>query len=364
MGAWARLSILAACLALAACAGPGAVPEGPSQQERPPFDLANAPEPPDYDNPAAWAALPWREDAADVVPTGSALPNRQDGVGVDVFFIYPTTDQRTDRWNAPLDDEVVNEWTDRSVITRQAGAFNAAGRVFAPRYRQGSSRTGDPGRKDGGPAFALAFDDVHEAFQHYLAHWNRGRPFILAGHSQGGFLGARLLEEIVRDPSLKEQLVAAYLIGSPITQADALERFPNVPTCASETQTGCLLAWNVFLDNADLTPIRQYIRSHAHTEAGRAPGSRAICAVPAFGKALGGLYAEPGSEDELRVVNYEAKLSCNGGELLISRDVLDALDIKPLTNGIMHFHDFGIFYEEIRADAARRAQAFVEKRKP
>ena len=35
-----------------------------------------------------------------------------------------------------------------------------------------------------------------------------------------------------------------------------------------------------------------------------------------------------------------------------------ALDMKPLPGGSMHYHDFGLFYADIRADAVRRARAF------
>lgn len=33
---------------------------------------------------------------------------------------------------------------------------------------------------------AVAWKDVKNAFEHYLTHYNQGRPFILAGFSQGG----------------------------------------------------------------------------------------------------------------------------------------------------------------------------------
>ena len=39
-----------------------------------------------------------------------------------------------------------------------------------------------PGRED---ALELAYTDIEAAFEHYLAEYNNGRPFIIAGHSQG-----------------------------------------------------------------------------------------------------------------------------------------------------------------------------------
>ena len=45
-------------------------------------------------------------------------------------------------------------------------------------------------------------------------------------------------------------------------------------------------------------------------------------------------------------------------------DVDPALDLKPLPGGSMHFHDFGLFYADIRADAVRRARRSGAAAKP
>lgn len=33
--------------------------------------------------------------------------------------------------------------------------------------------------------YPIALQDIEHAFDYYLKHYNQGRPFILAGHSQG-----------------------------------------------------------------------------------------------------------------------------------------------------------------------------------
>jgi len=35
-----------------------------------------------------------------------------------------------------------------------------------------------------------------------------------------------------------------------------------------------------------------------------------------------------------------------------------ALDLQPLPGGSMHFHDFGLFYADIRHNVAQRIAAF------
>jgi hypothetical protein len=44
---------------------------------------------PDYTKDTSWAALPGREDSADVIPTGLTL-DANAKVAVDVFFVHPT----------------------------------------------------------------------------------------------------------------------------------------------------------------------------------------------------------------------------------------------------------------------------------
>lgn len=134
------------------------------------FDALGSPPPPDYANPAHWAALPDREDAADEVPLG-ADPDAQASARVNAFFVHPTTYYRTRAWNQPLDDADVNRFTDEVVIRGAASVFNACCRVYAPRYRQaalGALPLFDDTR-DGARAVELAYRDVEAAFDHSLA---------------------------------------------------------------------------------------------------------------------------------------------------------------------------------------------------
>ncbi len=41
-------------------------------------------------------------------------------------------------------------------------------------------------------AFDLAYEDLKTAFENYLKHYNKGRPIIIASHSQGSLHALRL----------------------------------------------------------------------------------------------------------------------------------------------------------------------------
>ncbi|MBK6950196.1 MAG: DUF3089 domain-containing protein [Haliscomenobacter sp.] len=208
------------------------------------FEEGSGPAPPDYSNPSSWAALPGRSDEADLFPEGS--PENQANAPADVFFIHPTTYVKKNRdiqWNASLDDEKLNRKTDESTIRYQASVFNLAGRVYAPRYRQAHYQAYlSRQREDAAKAFALAYDDVRQAFEYYLQHHNQGRPILIAAHSQGAQHGRRLLKDYVDGKPLQSKLVAAYLAGMPVSRV----LYQTLPPCITPEQTGCFCTWRTY----------------------------------------------------------------------------------------------------------------------
>lgn len=198
---------------------------------------------PDYGDLHYWAAHPWKKDPADSVPKPLRKGFVKDS-SVDVFFIHPTTLTAKDdvRWNAPIDDAVINAKTDYSTILYQASVFNEQCRVFAPRYRQAHIRAFFTDEKAADTAFEIAYEDVKAAFDFYLQHYNNGRPIIIAGHSQGTKHAARLLKEFFEGKPLQNKLVCAYTIGMPVPQ----NYFATIPACKDASSTGCIVSWRTF----------------------------------------------------------------------------------------------------------------------
>lgn len=199
---------------------------------------------PDYANLDYWAAHPWKKDPSDSVPK-PLWQEKRDSVA-DVFFVHPTTFTRKkdfERANASIDDDYINAKTDYSTILLQASAFNQSSRVFAPRYRQahiGNFYIADSSASS--KALALAYEDIRTAFQYYLEHFNNGRPIVIASHSQGAVLSARLLKEFFDGRPLQSQLVVAYIIGWPLEK----KLLSNIPACSTPEQTGCVCGWRTF----------------------------------------------------------------------------------------------------------------------
>src|SRR5436190_19184773 len=162
-----------------------------------PFQTYTPPPAPNYADRASWVLL----------PSNPSAPGPNDPP-VDVFFVHPTTFDGGRNWNGPIDDAAAGRLASRVMLPNYAGPFRSVGRVFAPRYRQASLYSHITSRDDAREARAFAYADVAAAFQRYLAEDNQGRPFIIVGVEQGGFLAERLLIDL--DPAHRSNLVAAY----------------------------------------------------------------------------------------------------------------------------------------------------------
>jgi pimeloyl-ACP methyl ester carboxylesterase len=196
---------------------------------------------PDYSQLNYWAAHPDKKDPSDSL-VNQLQPEVRDS-SVDVFFIYPTTyTGKRQGWNADINDAGLNAKTDYTSILYQASVFNRDCRVFAPRYRQAHFSAFFIPAEDSKPYFDTAYADVKKAFAYYLAHENKGRPMIIAGHSQGAMMAERLLKEFFDNKPLTKLLVAAYIVGWPIPQ----NSFEQLPVCSSPEQTGCFCGWRTF----------------------------------------------------------------------------------------------------------------------
>jgi hypothetical protein len=200
---------------------------------------------PDYSKESAWAALPMKKDSADLLPPVDSLRDEQANAAVDVFlyvfFIYPTIYYSGESWNADIGDEKLNKNIQNTTIKSQASVFNGSCKIYAPYYRQATLYSFMDKGDDGAKALQFAYADVKKAFDYYLAHYNKGRPIIVASHSQGTYHAKRLMKEYFdQDSLLRKKLVVAYLVGGPITK----NFLKHIPPCNSATQCNCYVAWN------------------------------------------------------------------------------------------------------------------------
>ena len=89
--------------------------------------------------------------------------------------------------------------------------------------------------------FPLSMEDVSAAFDYYLDNYNEGRPFVLAGFSQGGKAVVELVKHLPA-PAYK-RMVAAYAIGYRVSDEE-LAQYPQLRPAVDSTGTGTVICYN------------------------------------------------------------------------------------------------------------------------
>lgn len=330
-----------------------------------PFEAIST-EPLDYSDDANWVALPGKESFADAAPEGevrtAVVPD------VDIFFVHPTTYLSRDNWNAPLDAADANLRTEKRVLKMQASAYNLAGRVFAPRYRQATFGSFFDQEGNGAQAIIYAYGDVVNAFNQFIANRNEGRPFILAGHSQGSLHLLTVLQQLVAGTPLADRMIAAYIVGWPVSIEADLAPLSGVKACKSATETGCVVSYQTFGPNGDNEGIQTFFQSSISPTGVARAGTEMLCTNPltwtiggsADASANTGAQARVADDSALAVPieNFNGAACDENGFLVLERAPGEDWQEFKMSGENFHVYDYHMFYGNIRENAAARTAAW------
>jgi hypothetical protein len=284
-------------------------------------------------------------------------------VRAEVFFIHPTSYLEKSRWNAPLNDPE-SQWRARLFVQSQASAFNDIGEVWAPKYRQATFGAFLTTKADAARALDFAYRDVLAAFEAFLQQAPKDRPIILAAHSQGSYHLMRLLAERIKGHPEAKRIVAAYVVGWPISTTADLPAL-GLPACEQPGQARCILSWQSFAEPADPNMITDvYDASRGETGLSRA-GSPMLCVNPITGVRNGAAPAKANlgtlvpnealTNGTLQTPGVAARCDVRGF-LLISNPPPLGPYVLPGNN--YHVYDYALFWPDIRRDAAARLATF------
>jgi hypothetical protein len=323
---------------------------------------------PDYAEAPAWIARPGNSNNPALwLPKG--FEAEQGAKPAAVFFIHPTSFLDRSEWNAPLDHEDSQQRA-RLFVQHQASAFNGVGEIWAPKYRQATFGAFLTTKADAEKALAFAYRDVLAAFEAFLDQAKADRPIILAAHSQGSLHLTRLLRERIAGKPVARRIVAAYVVGWPISTTTDLPLL-GLPACEQAGQSGCILSWQSFGEPADPKMITDVYDASVAPSGERRAGSPMLCVNPITGERggtadskanMGTLLPNAGLTDAEMVAGaVPARCGVNG--FLLIGDEAQIPDLPPyvLPGNNYHVFDYALFWANIRADAAARLQAHLER---
>lgn len=336
------------CVVLSSC---GTNRRGFAQRELI-YSPVGIPPKPDYANEKYWAALPQRKDLADSTPQG--LKDMQATARADVFFVHPTTFRGETKegvyhWNADVNDDELNKTTDATTILYQASVFNGSCKIYAPRYRQAHLSvffTKDTATYFG--PLAIAYDDVKEAFRYYVNHYNNGRPFIIASHSQGTVLARRLVRDVIEaDSALNKKMIAAYLVGYAVLE----DSFVTLKPCATPDQTQCFCSWNTFATNY-FPPWYNDGLYKAHATNPLTWTTDTLIASSDLNK--GGVL-----QNFEKIVPNVVDAQVKAGMVWVNKPNVTGAGLLNIKN--YHIGDYNLFYVNIRENVQQRVDAYFNK---
>lgn len=185
--------------------------------------------------------------------------NDADGNGADVFYISSTWE-----FDWITDDGLICHYADPSRPDHRAdmsieidgvAEYMAEGNNFySPYYRHITLDSWATLNEDTITRrySDVAFVDVKRAFDHFITTDNHGRPFILAGFSQGGKSVVELLK--VMDEDVRSRMVAAYVMGYKVTPDDVAAH-TYIRGAQSDSDTGVVICYNSVSHTRYVKPV-------------------------------------------------------------------------------------------------------------
>lgn len=301
----------------------------------------------DYSKKASWYRLP--EITKDV----------------DTFYIYSTMYMSANEGDpdyAALDNAEVLEGIGIEHAIKSS-VFEESTNLFIPYYRQASMmHAGLTWKRTGSIEEAVCgmpYGDITAALDYYFEHCNDGRPFVIAGHSQGSAILRLVLKGYFKaHPEYYQRMVAAYAIGYSITRED-LAANPHMRFAAGESDTGVIISWhaegpkNVELNapNPAMLPNGVAINPlNWKRDETYAPADMNLGSIV--------MDVNTGATD-IRDIGGDAQVCLARGTVVTHADAIPNEMVELAGPQSYHQDDYAIFYNNIKANVARRVAAYL-----
>ena len=245
-----------------------------------------------------------------------------------------------------------------------ASVFEESCNVFVPWYRQSGMRfAAETSKKYGNIDRALAglsYSDIEAALDYFFENCNEGRPFIIAGHSQGSAMVRYVLKNYFKKhQDYYQRMVAAYAIGYSITKDD-LAKYPYLKFAEGESDTGVIISWHtegpqnveenaknvvVLPGGISINPLN-WMRDETYAAASENKGSLRL--------------NEETNEYEIQNLDIDAQVNLARGVVVTTTTIKPSADPKFFGPASYHEDDYPFFYNNIKENVAKRIESYME----
>ncbi|MGM9998124.1 MAG: DUF3089 domain-containing protein [Candidatus Bruticola sp.] len=246
----------------------------------------------------------------------------------------------------------------------QASVFAESTDVFIPFYRQCNAFSAGRLSKEeelklyeGAPR-----QDIFAALDHYFSKINKGRPFFLAGHSQGSLMALYVLTMyFAKHPDYYRHMVAAYVIGFGVFD-NILKSCPFLKMAQRADDTGVIISYN--------TEGPENIQ---HKSVVLPPGSIAINPLnwrtddtyASISLNKGSLYMDKGGNCSIGEPMADAQICLSRGSVicrsLTNPHTYHSRHVSSFGPASFHSMDYSFYYVNLQENIALRLKKYLEK---
>jgi len=281
------------------------------------------------------------------------LPENPDEFEVDVFYVYPTVYQGYGLQNITNSEQTAEAMVP---LRTQASVFGESANIYAPLYRQiGKSEFANVETLN--DYIQVAQKDVEDAFYYYLENYNKGKPFIIAAHSQGSSLLREILKDIWGKTGAEDRMIATYIIGYSITEGD-IEINKNIRMSEGPEDFGCFISYNSLADGAQSGSVQILENAIVTNPLSWESSSEDGEYIPASENLGAVFFDDEGFSPKIYPNFTSAQIKDNG--LVCEPADTSILSSYP-EEGIYHPDDFALFYGNIKENIAVRIEAYFSK---
>lgn len=276
----------------------------------------------------------------------------------DLFLICPTVyGGENNEYNMSLEDTETKE-SFLGALNMERGIYEDTCRMYAPYYRQAGLSVYTMSEEEREPYLETAYEDVRDAFLYYMENENDGRPYIIAGFSQGSDMALRLMKEFLDEEEYSESFICAYMIGWPITQED-IDECPYLKPAQGESDTGVIISFNsesVDTQTSVIVPDKTLAINPLNWKTDSTPATKE--------ENLGACFTDYSGA----IVNEIPNLT--GCYIDPERGTLKVTDVTPqeypaaldiFEDGVYHIYDYQFFYRNLQENVKVRVDAYLNK---
>ncbi len=279
---------------------------------------------------------------------------------VDTFYFYPTCwapVNGDDSLYCDLDNKIMRNRVPQ-VYEQQAKILEEDTNMFVPWYRQADAtkilEKSETERTE--MIAAMPYVDCEAAFDYYIKHYNNNRPFILAGHSQGSMIIKMLLERYMpTHKDVLDRMIVSYALGYSF-EGSYFDKNTHLKLSTVPNDLNKVVTWNLERQVDNKFSVRNGCALNGAKSLNPITFTHDETLIPSNDPRQLGSPLHTLKYDVQ--VKYDIVKGCETTIIGIDNDSLDSTLIGDLS---LHSSDWGLFLNNIKANAKLRVNTYLQK---